>query len=73
MPKHEEFIREKKCEGHCPKCKASNIIYEGFEIQDNSGYYEATCQECGTFFKEWHELKYSTSTYAPEIEELIEE
>lgn len=40
----------------CPVCGSDNIIYGSMEVQDNSVYFEITCQECEFQGKEWHHL-----------------
>jgi len=48
-------------ENHCVKCNSDNIIYGGFEVQDNYGYYEYTCQDCEYEGKEYYKLVYDGS------------
>ena len=43
----------KECENHCPKCNSENIEWSAKDIQDNSIYQNATCQDCSCEFTEY--------------------
>jgi transposase-like protein len=36
----------------CPKCRSENLQCDGFESDDNDGWREVRCKDCGLTFKE---------------------
>lgn len=42
----------------CPKCKSDNITYTTHHFEGEYVYFNATCDECKTKFKEWYELSF---------------
>lgn len=44
--------------GECPKCKSENLDYQGFEMQDDGGYYPYTCKECEFEGREYYNLDF---------------
>ena len=47
--------------GQCAKCESENIIYGGFELVGEYGFYEYTCQDCNHDGKEYYNLEYDES------------
>lgn len=48
--------------GQCPKCGSENLKYGTWDLEGESGYYQFTCDDCGTNGKEWYYLEYEEST-----------
>ena len=46
-------------QGHCPKCGSEDINYGSSETSGESIYYEGDCNDCGSDFHEWYDLKFS--------------
>lgn len=46
-------------EGKCPYCGSKNLSVDVFELQDESGYFNVTCNECEKDFKAWYDLKFA--------------
>ena len=46
-------------QGHCPKCGSDDINYGISETSGESIYYEGDCNDCGSDFHEWYDLKFS--------------
>jgi len=45
--------------GCCPYCGSEDIDYDALELEGESLYFPATCNECGNEFNEWYELEFS--------------
>lgn len=45
--------------GVCPYCGGENIDYDSLELEGESLYFPATCNDCGNEFNEWYDLEFS--------------
>ncbi len=53
--------------GVCPKCKSEDLDYGNGYVEDESYYYEFTCNNCEASSKEWYNLTYSETLLNEEV------
>ena len=44
--------------GKCPNCGSENLDYGDYELEGETISYEFTCDDCGTYSKEYFNLTY---------------
>ena len=66
------MITKKNCLETCPKCgaklklKDNKLDYGAVVVLDGEIYYTVTCLGCGTSFKEYYKIVYSSTEYEDE-------
>jgi hypothetical protein len=48
-----------QCEGICPKCGSSNLIWGDADNDGDGVGYEFECEDCGCTGTEWYNLVYA--------------
>ena len=48
-------------EGKCPYCNSENITYGSLELSGSDIFYPATCDDCGTKYKEYYTIQFHTN------------
>lgn len=48
-------------EGRCPYCNSDSITYGSLELVGSEICYPATCDKCGTEYKEYYTVEFYTN------------